>query len=52
MLARLSGFKDRDFKVKLGSVLESDIRAYYVENHFKYLRQKLESLALMSPSIY
>ncbi|MFH1993050.1 MAG: nucleotidyl transferase AbiEii/AbiGii toxin family protein [Pseudomonadota bacterium] len=41
--ARLDGFKDNDFKVKLGSVLESDIRAYYIENQFNYLRQKLES---------
>lgn len=41
--ARLDGFKDNDFKVKLGSVLESDIQAYYIENQFNYLRQKLES---------
>ncbi|MBL7179846.1 MAG: nucleotidyl transferase AbiEii/AbiGii toxin family protein [Desulfobacterales bacterium] len=43
IIARLNGFKDNDFKVKLGSVLESDIRAYYIENQFNYLRQKLES---------
>lgn len=43
IIARLDGFKDNDFKVKLGSVLESDIRAYYIENQFNYLRQKLES---------
>ena len=41
--ARLDGFKKNDFKVKLGSVLESDIRAYYIENQFNYLRQKLKS---------
>ncbi|MEE8432620.1 MAG: nucleotidyl transferase AbiEii/AbiGii toxin family protein [Candidatus Desulfatibia sp.] len=40
--ARLDGFKENDFKVKLGSVLESDIRAYYIENQFRYLRQKLK----------
>jgi predicted nucleotidyltransferase component of viral defense system len=43
MIARLDGFKENDFKVKLGSILESDIRAYYIENQFNYLRQKLAS---------
>ena len=42
MKARLDGFKENDFKVKLGSVLEKDIRAYYIENKFNYLKQKLE----------
>jgi hypothetical protein len=42
MIARLDGFKSNDFKVKLGSVLERDIRAYYIENKFNYLRGKLE----------
>jgi predicted nucleotidyltransferase component of viral defense system len=41
MIDRLNGFKESDFKVKLGSVLESDIRAYYSENRFEYLKQKL-----------
>jgi len=44
MIARLDGFKENDFKVKLGSILESDIRAYYIENQFNYLRQKLRHL--------
>ena len=43
MIVRLDGFKENDFKVKLGSILESDIRAYYIENQFNYLRQKLAS---------
>jgi len=43
MIARLGGFKKNDFKVKLGSILEGDIRAYYIENQFNYLRQKLAS---------
>ncbi len=43
MIARLDSFKENDFKVKLGSILESDIRAYYIENQFDYLRQKLAS---------
>lgn len=42
MIARLNGFTEDDFKVKLGSVLESDIRTYYIENRFSYLRRKLE----------
>jgi len=42
ILARLDSFKVNDFKVKLGSVLEKDIRAYYTENKFNYLKQKLE----------
>ncbi len=39
---RLNGFKTRDFKVKLGSVLESDLRAYYVENRFSFFKQQLD----------
>ncbi len=31
------GFTDREFKVKLGSLLESDMRRYYIQNHFDYL---------------
>jgi len=42
MIARLAGFKANDFKVKLGSVLEKDFRAYYIQNKFSYLKQKLE----------
>ena len=38
---RVNGFKGRDFKVKLGSILESDVRKYYIENRFIYLREKI-----------
>lgn len=41
---RLEGFKAKDFKVKLGSILESDIRGYYVESRFSYLLEKLRDL--------
>ena len=41
---KLSGFKDSDFKVKLGSILESDIREYYVLNRFNYLEEKLAEM--------
>ncbi len=38
---RLSLLKDADFKVKLGSILEPKDRAYYMENRFKFLKEKL-----------
>ena len=42
ILGRLDGFKPQDFKVTLGSVLGKDIRAYYVEHQFGFLRRKIE----------
>jgi hypothetical protein len=44
----LDSFNDLDFKVKLGSILESDIRDYYVEHKFEYLREKLSTMFLNS----
>jgi len=44
LMNRMDGFKAKDFKVKLGSVVESDIRKYYIENRFNFLRQKLRAL--------
>jgi hypothetical protein len=38
---KLARFKERDFKVKLGSILENGIRNYYVEQRFRYLEEKL-----------
>lgn len=38
---RIEGFKIKDFKVKLGSILESDIRKYYITNRFGLLKEKL-----------
>jgi len=38
---RIDGFKEKDFKVKLGSILESDMRKYYIENRLSYLKEKL-----------
>lgn len=38
----INGFKDKDYKVKLGSVLEADARSYYVKNRFSYLLKKIE----------
>ena len=41
---KISRFKDRDFKVKLGSILENDIRTYYITQRFSYLEEKLHSM--------
>lgn len=41
----LRSFKENDFKVKLGSVLEKEAREYYVKNRFTYLLEKLQQLA-------
>ncbi len=38
---KLDGFKERDYKVKLGSILESGDRDYYIKNKFSYLRETL-----------
>lgn len=40
-LGKLSRLKDNDFKVKLGSILECDVRNYYIQNRFSYLEEKL-----------
>ena len=40
-IRRLNQFKDIDFKVKLGSILESDVRDYYTAQKFGYLKEKL-----------
>ena len=41
---KLFGFKEIDFKVKLGSIVESDTRDYYATNRFSYLEEKLTAL--------
>lgn len=41
---RIDHFKDLDFKVKLGSILESDVREYYANRRFSYLKEKLTAL--------
>ena len=40
--AIVSGFKENDYKVALGSLLDSDTRKYYVKNKFDYLLSKIE----------
>jgi predicted nucleotidyltransferase component of viral defense system len=44
LLERASGFKTRDFRVTLGSVLEPADRAYYAANGFAYLCSRLEAM--------
>ena len=41
---KLSRFKKTDFKVKLGSILESDIRSYYDAQGSTYLKETLNRL--------
>ena len=43
---KLVRLKDRDFKVKLGSILEDDIREYYATHRFHFLLEKLASMDL------
>ncbi|APF18181.1 nucleotidyl transferase AbiEii/AbiGii toxin family protein [Caldithrix abyssi] len=43
LLKRIEGFTVNDFKVTLGSVIESDLRRYYVQNGFRYLKEKLSA---------
>lgn len=44
---KITRFKDIDFRVKLGSILEKDIRDYYVENRFSFLEEKLAAMISM-----
>jgi hypothetical protein len=50
LLKKIDGFKDRDFRVKLGSILESEFREYYVTHRFGYVKQKLSSASMNSES--
>jgi len=38
---KIADLREKDFKVKLGSILEDEIREYYVTNGFKFLQDKL-----------
>lgn len=44
ILQKIEGFKDRDFKVKLGSILESEFREYYVSRRFSYIKERLAAV--------
>jgi hypothetical protein len=43
---KLAGLKERDFKVKLGAILENDIRKYYFTHRFGYLEEILSDSRL------
>ena len=43
---KIALLKERDFQVKLGSILEKDVRDYYVKHRFRFLQEKLDSLVL------
>ncbi len=43
LLKKIEGFKDRDFKVKLGSILDAEFRAYYNTKRFSFLKEWLSS---------
>jgi predicted nucleotidyltransferase component of viral defense system len=40
---KLAGLGERDFKVKLGSILESGIRDYFIANRFSYLEETVRA---------
>jgi predicted nucleotidyltransferase component of viral defense system len=44
-MKRTTGFKDKDFKIKLGSIVDSDTRIYYTQNRFSYLVEKLNAVS-------
>ena len=41
LLRKINSYRENDFKVKLGSVLEREMRDYYVANGFRLLEEKL-----------
>jgi len=45
-LNKLKRFNQADYKVKLGSILEEDVRQFYISQKFTYLREKLEATYL------
>jgi hypothetical protein len=44
-MKRTTGFKDKDYKVKLGSIVDNDTRRYYTQNRFSYLVEKLNTVS-------
>ena len=42
--SRLNRFRDKDFKVTLGSILEPDMRNYYISQRFSYLKERLNQI--------
>ena len=46
MLSIINSFKDKDFKVTLGAVLEQKEREYYTASKFKLLKEEIKGLML------
>jgi len=44
LLERITLLRDVDFRVKLGSIVEKEIRDYYTENRFSFLAGKLAAI--------
>jgi len=44
MIQKLDSYKAHDYKVKLGSILEADLREFYVQNRFAFLKEALNEL--------
>jgi hypothetical protein len=42
---KTNGFKGKDFKVKLGSIVDNNTRVYYVQNRFSYLIERLSAIS-------
>ena len=41
VLQIINSFKERDYKVTLGSILDETDRKFYLENHFSFLKEEL-----------
>lgn len=44
MLNMIVQFKERDYKVTLGSILEEKERKFHIENKFKFLREEINKI--------
>lgn len=44
LLRYIEGLSRLDYKVKLGSILEEELRKYYIENNFKILKATIRSI--------
>ena len=44
MLKLIENFKDLDFKVSLGSILDEKDRKYYLANRFSFLKEEIRKL--------
>ena len=42
IIKNIDSFKNNEYKVKLGSIIPTEKRNYYIENRFNYLKEKLQ----------